>query len=54
MAKKDWTDVEFVVVEQPKLRRRRQPWIWFDWRNFAIIGGLAALAGLKAVLETLP
>lgn len=44
--KRDWTDAEFVVV-QPRRKRRR---LWFDWRNFAIVGGLTLIGVLRALI----
>lgn len=44
---KDVIDAKFQVISGPRRRWR----IWFDWRNFAIVGGLALLGGLRAWLN---
>lgn len=46
--RREYIDAEFKVIRPRRYRRE-----WFDWRNFLIIGGLTALAGLRGLLEIL-
>jgi hypothetical protein len=49
MADPKWTDAKFEVVKP-----RRRGWVWFDWRNFLIVGGLSLIAALRPLLDWLP
>lgn len=42
---------EAVRVREAVIPRRQRRWvIWFDWRNFLIVGGLSLMAVAKALL----
>lgn len=53
MKKRDWIDAKFEVIEQPRRKRRLFEGWWFDWRNFLLVGGLAAIAGLGRLMQDL-
>lgn len=46
MSERDVIDAKFEVVRPAKPRR----W-YFDWRNFLIVGALAAIAALRPLIE---
>lgn len=41
---------EKVIRVREEVVPRRRGWIWFDWRNFLIVGGLSAMAALGKLL----
>lgn len=42
---------EDVVQVQEQVIPRRQPWIWFDWRNFLVIAAMSAFGLLARYLQ---
>lgn len=49
MRDRDVIDAQFDVVK-PAPPRRRHSLIWFDWRNFLIVGAMSAIAAARALL----
>lgn len=46
MRDRDVIDAKFKVIRDPHKRR-----VWFDWRNFLIVGGLSLMGVLRWWIE---